>query len=360
VTPIPGPETDDLFSELAIGVREGASDWQFRAGEPVALRIGGRIVPIAEPPLSEARVRAIAAAALGQTTSGAPAGSDACFAHGGDLFRFHSYTAGAAYCFTLRRLPEKIPDLDELGIPSAFARTALPAQRGLILVTGPTGSGKSTTLAAAVDRLNRDRASVILTLEDPIEYRHASKRAVIRQLEKGTDFIRFADALQGALRADPDIILVGEMRDRETIAAALSAAETGHLVLATLHAASASEAVARITGAFPAEHAAEIRAQCAQLLVAVLAQQLVRTPAQKAVAAFELLIGTPAVKHLIQDSDRRLALLANEIATGRGAGMVAMDQSLGDLWRRGLISRSEALRAAFGPANLEQLLRRSA
>jgi twitching motility protein PilT len=358
VTPIPGPQADDLLGEIAVGVREGASDWQFRAGEAVALRIGGRMVPIAQPPLSAERVRAIASALA--KLDAVAVGTDACFAHGEDLFRFHSYSAGSAYCFTLRRLPQAIPDLDALGLPSAFARTALSAQRGLILVTGPTGSGKSTTLAAAVDRLNRERAGLILTLEDPIEYRHQARRAVIRQLEKGTDFSSFEAGLRGALRADPDIILVGEMRDRETIAAALAAAETGHLVLATLHAASAPAAVARITGAFPAEHAAEVRAQCAQLLVAVVAQQLVRTPTHKAVAAFELLIGTPGVRHLISDPDRRLSLLANEIATGRTAGMVAMDQSLGDLWRKGAILRSEALRAAFQPASLEPLLRRTA
>jgi twitching motility protein PilT len=368
-----GP-VSDLLSELTAGLEAGASDWQFCAGQPVAFRVGGRMVAPDQPPLTEERVRAIAAALGGAPVSakasegrpGPPAPNtfsalpDTCVRYRRELFRFHAYTAGGAFCFTLRRLAAQVPDLDGLGVPAEFARQALAAQRGLILVTGPTGSGKSTTLAAAVDRLNRERTAVILTLEDPIEYRHPSRRAVVRQLEKGTDFISFSEALRGALRADPDILLVGEMRDAETIAAALSAAETGHLVLTTLHAASAPEAVARITGSFPPAHAAEVRAQCAQSLVAVLAQQLVRTPAGTAVAAFELLIGTPAVKHLIQDADRRFSMLANEISTGRQTGMIAMDQSLEDLWRRGVIARSEALRAAFNPGALEPRLRRAA
>jgi len=360
----------DLLSELAAGLAAGASDWQFCAGQPAAYRVGGRIVIPEGPPLTADRIEALirdfggarSPSALAPTAldPASPAPPDTCFRWQNDLFRFHAFTAGGAPCFTLRRLPVAAPELDALGVPAEFTRQALAAQRGLILVTGPTGSGKSTTLAAAVDRLNRERPAVILTLEDPIEYRHASRRAVVRQLEQGTDFTSFAAALRGALRADPDILLVGEMRDAETIGAALSAAETGHLVLATLHASSAPEAVARITGAFPPAHAAEIRAQCAHSLVAVLAQQLVRTPSGKAVAAFELLISTPAVRHLIQDADRRFSMLANEISTGREAGMVAMDQSLEELWRRGLIARSEALRTAFNPATLEPRLRRAA
>ena len=354
------------MSELTAGLEAGASDWQFCAGQPVAFRVGGRMVTPGEPPLTEDRLKAIMISLGGARSPSAlaptalDAAPDTCVRHRNELFRIHAYTAGGAVCFTLRRLPAQVPDLGSLGVPAEFGRQALAAQRGLILVTGPTGSGKSTTLAATVDRLNQERQAVIVTLEDPIEYRHPSRSAVVRQLEKGTDFASFSAALRGALRADPDILLVGEMRDTETIAAALSAAETGHLVLATLHAASASEAVARITGSFPPAHAAEVRAQCAQSLVAVLAQQLVRTPAGKAVAAFELLVGTPAVKHLIQDADRRFSMLANEISTGRHAGMIAMDQSLEDLWRRGVIARSEALRAAFHPGALEPRLRRAA
>lgn len=334
---------------LAAGIKAGASDWQFCAGQPLALRVDGRMIPADGAPLTTDQVHGYAASAAGAEAP-PPAGHDASFECAGQLFRFHAYSAfGGSYCFALRRLASAPPDLAALGAPPGFARSALAARRGLILVSGPTGSGKSTTLAAAINRLNQERAAVIFTLEDPIEYRHRPQRSIIRQLEKGADFANFAEALHGALRADPDILLVGEMRDRETMSAALSAAETGHLVLATLHAASAPEAIARITGAFDADHAAEIRSQLAQQLVAVLAQQLVRGAAGKPVAAFELMLATPGVRRLIADPQRRGSLLANEISTGHAHGMVGMDQSLEDLCRRGLIPRSEARQAALQP-----------
>jgi twitching motility protein PilT len=339
-----------LEDALGPGITAGASDWQFCAGSPLSTRVDGRMIVAGDSEaLSEAVVRGLAAQAVGGDAAPRP-GHDASFACAGQVFRFHSYTAyGGRYCFALRRLASEPPDLAALGVPPAFARSALCARRGLILVSGPTGSGKSTTLAAAIHRLNQERAAVIVTLEDPIEFRHPPGRAVIRQLELGSDFTSFSEALHGALRADPDILLVGEMRDRETMSAALSAAETGHLVLATLHAASAPDAVARITGAFDAGQAAEIRAQLAQQLVAVLAQQLVRGAAGKPVAAYELLITTPGIRRLIADPERRSALLANEISTGHAHGMVTMDQSLEALCRRGAITRTEARQAALQP-----------
>jgi len=340
---------------LEAGLRAGATDWQFRAGEAGYYRAGGQLRRAAEPPLAEADLQAFAAQVL-RTGDPVRPETDASFDHGGARFRLHAYSAEGAFCCTLRRLP----DLSALGVPAAFASQALGGAPGLILVTGPTGSGKTTTLAAAIDYLNRERAAMILTLEDPIEYRHPHRRSVVRQMEKGRDFHDFAAALRGALRIDPDVILVGEMRDRETIAAALTAAETGHQVLATLHAPSAPAAVARVLGAFPAEHAAEVRAQLAETLLAVLAQQLVQPAGRPAVAAFELLLATPGVRHLIADPARKHRLLANEIATGGGHGMIAMDQSLEDLWRRGLLGREDALRAAFQPAGLGPLLRRPA
>jgi len=344
---------------LEAGLRAGATDWQFRAGEAAHYRAGGQLRRAAEPALAEADLQAFAAQAL---RAGEPVrpDTDASFDHGGARFRLHSYSAEGAFCCTLRHLPGRLPDLSALGVPAAFAPQALGGAPGLILVTGPTGSGKTTTLAAAIDYLNRERAAMILTLEDPIEYRHAHRRSVVRQLEKGRDFTDFAAALRGALRIDPDVILVGEMRDRETIAAALTAAETGHQVLATLHAPSAPAAVARVLGAFPAEHAGEVRAQLAETLLAVLAQQLVQPAGRPAVAAFELLLATPGVRHLIADPGRKHRLLANEIATGGGQGMIAMDQSLEDLWRRGRLGREDALRAAFQPAGLGPRLRRPA
>jgi len=357
--PDPEPAAAGVAAVLESGLRLGATDWQFRAGEPAYLRAGGQIRRATAPPLAEAELRSFAAEALG-TPVPIAAELDATFDHRGERFRLHAYSAEGAFCFTLRHLPGRLPELGALGVPPAFALKALSGPAGLVLVTGPTGSGKSTTLAAAIDHLNRERAEMILTLEDPIEYRHPHRRSVVRQMEKGRDFADFGAALRGALRIDPDVILVGEMRDRETIAAALIAAETGHRVLATLHAPSAPAAVARIVGAFPAEHAAEVRVQLAATLAAVLAQQLVQPAGRRAVAAYELLLSTPGVRQLVADPARKHRLLANEIATGRALGMITMDQSLEDLWRRGLLSRDDALQAATQPAALEPLLRRSA
>ncbi|MGH7995350.1 MAG: type IV pilus twitching motility protein PilT [Opitutaceae bacterium] len=349
----------NCFGEIDAGIAAGASDWQFRGGERVYARVGGRMRPLDGEPLSEERVEAVAAAVLGRRIGDA-ADHDASFEHAGQTFRLHAYRAGGVRCFTLRRLAASIPRLEELGLPAAFREQALAARRGLILVTGPTGAGKTTTLAATVDLLNRERAAVILTLEDPIEYRHAHRRGVVRQTELGRDFPSFAAALRGALRVDPDVILLGEMRDRETISAAIAAAETGHLVLATLHCGSAPEAVARVAGAFPAGQSGEIRAQLAENLVAVLAQQIVRGPGRRPAAAFELLLATPGVRRLIADPGQRWPLLANEIATGAGHGMIAMDQSLEELCRRRIVAADEAVRAAAHPETLRERLRASA
>jgi twitching motility protein PilT len=356
---LPGPsDPDDLFGEIDAGLRAGASDWQFKGGEPCSVRVHGNIVPVAQPPLSEARLQALVMAALG-SPSRIPADFDAAFSHGGEFFRLHTYSAGGAFCFNLRHVPSRIRQLDSLGVPSAFREVALKSPRGLILVTGPAGSGKSTTLASAIDHLNGQNPEVILTFEDPIEFRHSNRRGLVRQLQKGLDFDSFAHALRGALRSDPDVILVGELRDPETIAAALTAAETGHLVLGTLHCGTARDAVSRIADAFPAERAAEVRAQLAKNIVAVLAQQLVRTREHRLAGAFELMLGTTGVRHLIADPGQKYGLLANEIATGAGHGMVSMDQSLQDLWRRRVIERAEALRCAAHPAALESLLQPS-
>lgn len=343
------------FEELDAGIAAGATDWQYRGGEPVFIRVEGRMQPIGPKPLSEGCVRATAAAALGRA-SPPECGLDASFEYASQVFRIHCYLSAGAFCFCLRRLPAAAPNLESLGVPAAFRSQLLGTRQGLVLVTGPTGAGKTTTLAAAVRILSQERPAFILTLEDPIEYRHVHGRGVVRQTEKGRDFATFAEALRGALRADPDIILLGEMRDPETISAALAAAETGHLVLATLHCGSAPEAVARIAGAFPAVQSAEIRAQLAQNLVAVLAQQLVRGRDRRPIAAFELLIGTAGVRRLIADPEQRWPLLANEIATGAAQGMVAMDQSLETLWRRRVIAPEEALRAAAHPEALRPRL----
>lgn len=356
--PVLAPPSDpnDLFGELEAGLKAGASDWQFKAGEPCSVRVFGDMIRIGEAPLSELRLQALAMAALDSAGRVQP-DLDAAFSHGGEHYRMHTYSAGGSFCFNLRHIPSRIPALEELGLPPAFREAAGTSSRGLLLVTGSSGSGKSTTLAAAIDHRNRHRQEVILTFEDPVEFRHRSLRAVVRQLQKGLDFDTFAEALRGGLRCDPDVMLVGEMRDRETMAAALGASETGHLVLGTLHCGTARDAISRIVDAYPPERAADIRSQLAKNLVAILAQQLVRTREGRLTGAFELLLPTHAVRNLIADPEGRSALLDNEIATGRSHGMASMDQSLEDLWRRRTIDRAEALRAAVHPAELEPRLR---
>ena len=356
---LPGPtDPDNLFGELDVGLEAGASDWQFKGGEPCCLRVTGAIVPLAQPPLAESRLQAIVMAALGSSTR-IPTDLDAAFAYRGEFFRLHTYSAGGSFCINLRHVPSRIRRLESLGIPAAFRDIALKCPRGLILVTGPTGSGKSTTLAAAIDHLNGKNPEVILTFEDPIEFRHPNRRGLVRQLQKGLDFENFAQALRGALRSDPDVILVGELRDAETIAAALTAAETGHLVLGTLHCGTARDAVSRVTDAFPPERSAEVRAQLAKNIVAVLAQQLVLSRDRRLVGAFELMLGSTGVRHLIADPERKYSLLANEISTGCAHGMISMDQSLQDLCRRRVIDRAEAIRCAVNPPALESLLQSS-
>jgi twitching motility protein PilT len=351
-----GPaDPDNLFGELEAGLAAGASDWQFKGGEPCWVRVGGELRRLDEPPLAEPRLQALAMAALGSSLPIKPE-TDAAFAYAGEFFRLHSYSSGGVFCCNLRHVPSRIRPLGELGVPAAFRESALASPRGLILVTGPAGAGKSTTLAAAIDHLNGRRDGVILTFEDPVEFRHANRRCLVRQMQQGLDFGTFAEALRGSLRSDPDIILVGEMRDCATVSAALTAAETGHLVLGTLHCGTARDAVSRIIDAYPAERAAEVRLQLAKSLVAVLAQQLVRTRAGRLVGAFELMLATHGIRHLIAEPGGKHHLLANEIATGSAHGMIAMDQSLEDLCRQRVIDRAEALKWAVQPAALESLL----
>jgi twitching motility protein PilT len=302
------------------------------------------------------RLQTVARAALGASAP-VPPDFDASFEYRSEYFRFHSYSAEGAFCFNLRHIPSRIRDLEALSAPPAFRDVALRSLRGLILVTGSSGSGKSTTLAAAIDHINRHRSGVILTFEDPVEFRHRNRQGLVRQMEKGRDFASFPVALRGALRSDPDVLLVGEMRDGETVSSAITAAETGHLVLGTMHCGTARDAVSRILDACPSTRAAEIRGQLAKNLVAVLAQQLVPSLDGRRAAAFELMLATPGVRNLISDPAGKCSLLPNEIATGSAHGMISMDQSLEDLCRRRVIDRDRALEFATSPAGLGQLLK---
>ena len=264
-------------------------------------------------------------------------------------FRVNAFHQQRGASAVFRTIPSKIQTLQQLNCPAVFADLALKP-RGLVLVTGPTGSGKSTTLAAMVDHLNESEYGHILTLEDPIEFVHESKKCLVNQREVGPHTLSFSNALRAALREDPDAILVGELRDLETIRLALTAAETGHLVFGTLHTSSAAKTVDRVVDVFPAAEKDMVRAMLSESLVAVIAQTLCKTKdGNGRVAAHEIMLGTAAIRNLIREN--KLAQMYSAIQTGQNVGMQTLDQCLADLVRRNQISAAEARTRARFPEN---------
>lgn len=262
-------------------------------------------------------------------------------------FRVNIFVQHRGLGAVLRVIPSRIPTADELKLPPAI-REFTRLNRGLVVVTGPTGSGKSTTLAAMIDLVNESRGEHILTIEDPIEFVHPTKKALVNQREVGPHTKSFATALRAALREDPDVILVGEMRDPETISLALTAAETGHLVFATLHTNSAHKTVDRIIDSFPGDQQSQVRAMLSESLRGVIAQQLLRKKAGGRVAAHEILVGTPAVANLIREG--KTFQIPSVIQTGKQLGMIQMDQSLQTLLSTGVIDAEEAYNKALDKA----------
>lgn len=340
-------------------IEREASDLHLNVGHPPVLRIHGQLVPWSDwLSLDERMMKEV----LNQLTD---AVQREAFARDLELdfayelsqearFRVNVARQRGTTCLTLRSLRLEIPTLADLGLPQACARLAL-LPRGLVLVTGPTGCGKSTTLAAMIEHINRSVSRRIVTIEDPIEYVFRSRRSVITQREVGTDTHSFAAALKYVLRQDPDVIMVGEMRDLETIAATLTAAETGHLVLATLHTPSAPEAVDRIVDVFPAHQQAQVRTQLAMTLAGVLAQRLVlRTDNAGRVAACEVMTETPAVRNLIREA--KTPQMISVMQTGREHGMQTLERALCDLYRAGVITLDEALVHANNVENFKRLL----
>jgi twitching motility protein PilT len=273
----------------------------------------------------------------------------------GAPYRLHAYRSTAGLRLAFRFLRGAIPALETLSLPPIVASLAT-RPNGLVLFTGPTGSGKTTALAALVDRMNRTSERVIVTVEDPVEYVHAPVRSLIAHTEIGTDVRDFAEALRGFMRADPDVILVGEMRDRATMEAALGAAETGHLVLSTLHTSDAAQTVDRIVDAFPSEAQQQVRTQLAATLAAVVSLRLVpiRNGSGR-VAAAEVLIGTDAVRAIVRDGKSHQ--LRNTIATGRASGMQTLEASLSDYVVRGIVDLDAARAVANHPADIRELER---
>jgi twitching motility protein PilT len=259
-------------------------------------------------------------------------------------FRVNLFRQERGSAAVFRLIPSRVPTIDELNLPAPVAGLS-DASSGLVLITGPTGSGKSTTLAAILDRVNHRLASHVVTIEDPIEFVHTDERSVFTQREIGTDVGTFAEGVKAAIREDPDCLLIGEMRDLDTMRMALTAAETGLLVFATLHTNSAAKAIDRIIDAFPAAEQEQIRVVLAETLRAVVAQQLLRRKGQGRIAAFEILIGSTALSNAIREG--KTSLINNQIQTGKSKGMISMDHSLSELVRGGVVEPAEALEHAL-------------
>ncbi len=338
----------DISELLAFSVKNKASDLHLSAGLPPMIRVHGDVRRINVPPLDHSTVHGMMYDIMSDSQRKQYEERLEC-----DFsfeipnlarFRVNAFNQQRGAAATMRTIPSRVLTLEDLNAPRILSELATQP-RGLVLVTGPTGSGKSTTLAAMMNHLNENFYGHILTVEDPIEFVHESKRCLVNQRELGAHTLGFADALRSALREDPDYILVGEMRDLETIRLALTAAETGHLVFGTLHTSSAPKTIDRIIDVFPAGEKEMVRSMLSESLRAVISQTLLKTrDGQGRVAAYEVMVGTPAIRNLIREG--KVAQMYSSIQTGQSVGMQTLDQCLQDLVRRGLVSNPEARASA--------------
>ncbi len=357
-TPVTIPAQAKINQILMDAVNAGASDIHISAGLPPMIRQDGTLHPAGSTLLSPDEAKQLVEALLAtDQKSRMHRTKDADFTYVIDdfgRFRVNAYQQRGTFAAAIRPIPAHIPSIESLRLPPILSDLTR-CHAGLILVTGATGSGKSTTIAAMVDHINRERAVHILTLEDPIEYTFQNRRAMVNQREIGTDSADFQSAMRSALREDPDVIVVGELRDLETMRAALTLAETGHLVFATLHTRSAPSTIDRFIDAFPAEQQNQVRTQLAGSLQAVISQQLIRKVSGGRIAGIEILTATAAVRSLIREG--KTHQLANAIETGAEAGMISMDRVLSDLVKQGFISNSDALERAIDRESLQRYLR---
>ncbi|MBL4866687.1 MAG: type IV pilus twitching motility protein PilT [Pseudomonadales bacterium] len=342
----------DITELLAFSSKNGASDLHLSAGLPPMIRVDGDVLRINLPPMDHKQVHGLIYDIMNDKQRKdfeEYLETDFSFeVPGVARFRVNAFNHNRGAGAVFRTIPSKVLTMEDLGHNQVF-RDISDIPRGIVLVTGPTGSGKSTTLAAMLDYINDTRYEHILTIEDPIEFVHESKKCLVNQREVHRDTLGFSEALRSALREDPDIILVGEMRDLETIRLALTAAETGHLVFGTLHTTSAAKTIDRIVDVFPAEEKSMVRSMLSESLQAVISQSLLKKVGGGRVAAHEIMIGTPAIRNLIRED--KVAQMYSAIQTGSNVGMQTLDQCLAEMVKNGLVTREAAKEKAKIPDN---------
>lgn len=343
----------DITELLAFSAKQGASDLHLSSGLPPMIRVDGDVRRINVPPLDHAQVHDLIYDIMNdKQRKDFEEFFETDFSFevpGVARFRVNAFNQNRGAAAVFRTIPSKVLTMDDLGMGQVFRDVSL-LPRGLVLVTGPTGSGKSTTLAAMIDFINDNRYDHILTIEDPIEFVHESKRCLVNQREVHRDTLGFSEALRSALREDPDIILVGEMRDLETIRLALTAAETGHLVFGTLHTTSAAKTIDRVIDVFPAAEKAMVRSMLSESLQAVISQTLLKRRTGGRVAAHEIMRGTSAIRNLIRED--KVAQMYSAIQTGQSIGMQTMDQCLQNLFEKKLITLETAREKARQPESI--------
>ena len=342
----------DITELLAFSAKQGASDLHLSAGLPPMIRVDGDVRRINLPPLEHKEVHGLIYDIMNDKQRKDYEEfleTDFSFeVPGVARFRVNAFNQNRGAGAVFRTIPSKVLTMEDLGMGQVF-KDVSSVPRGLVLVTGPTGSGKSTTLAAMIDYINDTRYEHVLTREDPIEFVHDSKKCLVNQREVHRDTLGFNEALRSALREDPDIILVGELRDLETIRLALTAAETGHLVFGTLHTTSAAKTIDRVVDVFPAEEKSMVRSMLSESLQAVVSQTLMKKMGGGRIAAHEIMIGTAAIRNLIRED--KIAQMYSSIQTGASLGMQTLDQCLERLLQKGLISRDAARAKAKMPDN---------